>query len=67
MTRLTIRYAPFQNSLEPLYEVVDLKDGTRYADPKPWHEAERERKYHQALIDARQLEDFAVAAMMGAW
>jgi hypothetical protein len=64
MTRLKLRFVPFTKSLEPLYEVYDDK-GHTYCEPKPWDQADEERKTQQAFVDARELEDAAVIGMLG--
>lgn len=64
MTRLSLRYVPFTQSLEPLYEIYDGKGGT-YGEPRPYHLARADMIYRQSVFDAQELEDAAVIGMLG--
>lgn len=63
MIRLKLRYAPFQRSIEPLYEIYD-QFGQTYGEPRPYDIAFKDMGYRQAEMDARALEDHAVATML---
>lgn len=63
MTRLKLRYAPFQQSIEPLYEIYD-QFGETYGEPQPYEAAFKAMSIEQAFITARELEDYAVAGML---
>jgi hypothetical protein len=64
MTRLYLRYVPFQNSLEPLYEIYD-HTGETYGEPRPYTVAKQDMKLRQASVDANALDDAAVIGMLG--
>lgn len=63
MKRLSIPYVPFQQSIEPLYRVID-NDGVIYCEPMPYKDALERKREVQARLDAEALEDYATACML---